>query len=132
MAQELARGDGRITVLHQPRNLGQKYAYNQQSTGHSEYLVILDADDVLAEGALSRAASVMDSAPSLAFCHGRNMRRQFHPEASRRYLPPVPQYPWAIRIRSGIHSTGLSAANQPCWRNRHRGADRGAEEGGLL
>ncbi len=133
VAQELARGDGRITVLHQPRNLGQKYAYNAAiDWADSDYLAILDADDVLAEGALSRAVSVMDSAPSLAFCHGPDYAAPFEVGSPPPLPAPGAHAHWQFEIRSGIHSAGLSAANQPCWRNWHRGADRGAEEGGLL
>jgi glycosyltransferase involved in cell wall biosynthesis len=72
VAKELARCDERITIVHHPKNLGQKHAYNEAiDWAASRYFVIVDADDVLAEGALSRAVSVMDREPSIAFCYGR-------------------------------------------------------------
>ena len=71
VAQELARRDERITIAHHPHNLGQKHAYNQAiDWASAPYFMILDADDVLAEGALSRAVAIMDSDPTIAFCHG--------------------------------------------------------------
>ena len=58
VAKELARCDERITIVHHPKNLGQKHAYNEAiDWAASRYFVIVDADDVLAEGALSRAVS---------------------------------------------------------------------------
>jgi glycosyltransferase involved in cell wall biosynthesis len=78
LAQELARDDRRITIAHHPRNLGQKHAYNQAlDWASAPYFMILDADDVLATGALARAVSVMDGNPSVAFCHGTELRLPF-------------------------------------------------------
>lgn len=108
VAKELARCDGRITVVHHPSNLGQKYAYNEAiDWAASTYFIIVDADDVLAEGALSRALSVMDSAPSIAFCHGPEYAVPF-PTGSR----PSPidrnaQHHWMIE-------TGLEFIQRAC------------------
>jgi glycosyltransferase involved in cell wall biosynthesis len=86
VAQELARRDERITIAHHPHNLGQKHTYNQAiDWASAPYFMILDADDVLAEGALSRAVAIMDSDPTIAFCHGIELRLPFVPGA----IPPI-------------------------------------------
>jgi len=71
VAQELARSDKPIEIVRHPRNLGQKHSYNEAiDWAAAQSFMILDADDVLTEGALSRAVSVMNSDSSIAFCHG--------------------------------------------------------------
>lgn len=53
-------------------NAGPSAAYNRgDDVARGEYLLHLDADDVLMEGALEKAVSVMDSAPEAGFCYGQ-------------------------------------------------------------
>ena len=110
LAQELARVDRRITVVRHPRNLGQKHAYNEAiDWAASDYFAILDADDVLAEGALTRTVAVMDKTPSLAFCHGPEYAVPFAAGSA----PPLPataaQHHWKIE-------TGLEFIRRICLR----------------
>jgi len=54
------------------QNSGPSAAYNRgDDVARGEYLLHLDADDALMEGALEKAVSVMDSAPAAGFCYGQ-------------------------------------------------------------
>lgn len=78
IANDLAARDSRIEVQSVARNQGQKYSYNACiDWARADYFMILDADDVLADGALARAIAVLDSDPGIAFCHGVELREVF-------------------------------------------------------
>jgi glycosyltransferase involved in cell wall biosynthesis len=71
VANALAQEDERVSIVHHPRNLGQKHAYNEAiAWASAKYFMILDADDVLPPGSILRALSVMENSSSIAFCHG--------------------------------------------------------------
>jgi len=77
-AYELAARDPRIEVQSVARNQGQKFSYNACiDWACADYFMILDADDLLADGALARAIDVLDSDPGIAFCHGVELRDVF-------------------------------------------------------
>lgn len=72
VAMELARVDSRIRVFRHEQNLGHLRTSNEAlgyATG--EFLVKLDADDVLAPGALARASDLLIACPSVGFVYGR-------------------------------------------------------------
>lgn len=72
VARELERRHAAVTVIANPRNLGAPEAFNaglDAATG--EYLVRLDADDLLTPGSLARSVAVMQALPSVGLVYGR-------------------------------------------------------------
>ena len=86
VATALAAGDPRVRVLANPSNAGAVRTFNRglaEATG--EFLVRLDADDLLTPGSLSRAVAVMQSLPAVGLVYG-------HPiHFSGAELPPARQ-----------------------------------------
>ncbi len=77
VARQMAAGDPRITVLAHAGNQGPVAAFNDglaRATG--EFLVRLDADDLLTPGALSRAVGVALSRPRVGLVYGHPLH--FH------------------------------------------------------
>jgi glycosyltransferase involved in cell wall biosynthesis len=74
-ARQLTAEDGRIEVLTRPCNLGHHASWNEGiEWAKSDYLVILAADDLLADGAIARAISVLDRHPHAGFATGRDAK----------------------------------------------------------
>lgn len=72
VARQLALEDHRVEVIAHRNNLGAKASYNEGVEWASrDYFLLLDADDLLAPGALQRAISVMEGNPNVSFTHGR-------------------------------------------------------------
>ncbi|WP_250034288.1 glycosyltransferase family 2 protein [Paractinoplanes maris] len=85
VAEELARGDSRVVVVGNPVNHGPCLAFNdglERATG--EFVVRLDADDLLTPGSLDRAVRVFDAYPEVGLVYGRPLH--FHTEE-----PPSPR-----------------------------------------
>lgn len=71
IARDLAQRDRRVEFLQQPVNRGATASYNEGiDWAASEYFLVLDADDMLAPGALARATAVMDRHRDVAFTRG--------------------------------------------------------------
>ncbi|HET7486299.1 MAG TPA: glycosyltransferase family 2 protein [Acidimicrobiales bacterium] len=71
VAEELAAGDPRITVIRHRRNAGHIATYNDGlEAADGDYVVLLSADDLLAPGALGRAAALLEAEPSVGFAYG--------------------------------------------------------------
>ena len=74
VAKEIASGDPRVEILAYETNRGQHAGYNAGiDWASSDFFMILDADDVLAPGCLSRALDVLSADPSIAFAHGKEL-----------------------------------------------------------
>jgi GT2 family glycosyltransferase len=72
VAAEIARTDARVEVLRHTANRGHIATYNEGlEWASADYLLLLSADDLLAPGALARAAAIMDAHPEVALTHGR-------------------------------------------------------------
>ena len=70
----LADDDARVAVRRHPQNLGLIATCNEGLDWASgDYTVVLSADDLLTEGALSRAAAVMDTQPEVGLVYGRSL-----------------------------------------------------------
>jgi glycosyltransferase involved in cell wall biosynthesis len=81
IARQLAREDSRVEVLAHPINIGPHANYNAGvEWASSKYFFILDADDLLAPGALERAVHIMEQHPNLAFTYGVELRLEFGPD----------------------------------------------------
>lgn len=74
VAQALAQGDPRITVVSHAENWGHIRTYNQGiDWAEADYFVLLSADDLLAPGALGRVAAIMDQNPDIVLTHGKGL-----------------------------------------------------------
>jgi glycosyltransferase involved in cell wall biosynthesis len=72
IARDLAHRDGRVEVVARSRNLGPHASFNAGvAWAAADYFLILCADDLLAPGALARAAGVMDRHPDVHLSFGR-------------------------------------------------------------
>ena len=68
----LAAGDPRVTVVRSPVNRGHIPSVNAGlERVETEYVVKLDADDLLPPGALARATALLEAHPAVAFVYGR-------------------------------------------------------------
>jgi glycosyltransferase involved in cell wall biosynthesis len=77
VAQGLARDDPRAQVVSNAHNSGPVKTFNRGlELARGEFLVRLDADDLLTEGSLSRAVAVMRSLPAVGLVYGHPLH--FH------------------------------------------------------
>lgn len=75
VARQLNNEDKRVEVLSRKTNLGQHASYNEGiDWAAADYFMILDADDMLAPGSLTRAISPLDDNSGVIFCHGAEQR----------------------------------------------------------
>ncbi|WP_046866116.1 glycosyltransferase family 2 protein [Microvirga massiliensis] len=75
VARQVASEDRRVEVLAHPTNLGPHVSYNEGiAWASADYFLLLDADDLLAPGCLSRAVSIMEDHPEISFTHGVEVR----------------------------------------------------------
>lgn len=77
VARRLAEADARVRVVQHDQNKGHLRTYNDglaHATG--DYVALLSADDLLAEGSLARAAALMQHHPSVGFVYG--LTDKFH------------------------------------------------------
>lgn len=113
IAKDLARSDSRIEVRGVAHNQGQKFSYNACiDWASADYFMILDADDLLAEGALTRAVAVMDSDPGIAFCHGVELREAFAAGTKPMVEAPSGEAGWSIEDGDAfIHRLCLKPIN---------------------
>ena len=71
VAAELAEADPRVTFVRHETNAGHIATFNEGlAAAGGEYVVKLDADDLLTPGALERAAALLDACPSVGFAYG--------------------------------------------------------------
>ncbi len=70
-ARRLAAADGRVAVLANARNLGPVETFNRGlAQARGEFVVRLDADDLVTPGALQRAVAVLQAHPSVGLVYG--------------------------------------------------------------
>ncbi|MCO5062872.1 MAG: glycosyltransferase [Rhizobiaceae bacterium] len=71
VAEQLAASDERVTVIAHRTNKGPVETFNDGlSVADGEYVVRLDADDLLTPGSLKRAIAVMQRFPSVGLVYG--------------------------------------------------------------
>ncbi|NUR28386.1 MAG: glycosyltransferase family 2 protein [Catenulispora sp.] len=71
IADELAAADPRVKVVHNPHNTGHVVAFNNgYAVATGEYIVRLDADDLLTPGSLARATALFEAHPSVGLVYG--------------------------------------------------------------
>lgn len=72
IARDIASRDRRVTVIHNARNKGHIPSVNralEAVTG--DYILKLDADDLLPPGSLARSLAVLEANPRVGFVYGR-------------------------------------------------------------
>jgi len=88
VARELAGRHPEVTAVVHEANRGHIATYNdglERATG--DYVVLLSADDLLAPGALARAAAIMDRDPEVGLVYGFAPDFEQSPAPTRRLLP---------------------------------------------
>ena len=85
VAQRLAAADPRVRIVRQAVNSGHVAAFNAGfAVATGEFIVRLDADDLLTPGSLARAVALFDAFPSVGLVYG-------HPRHFEEETPPQPQ-----------------------------------------
>lgn len=85
VARRIAAADDRVSVSVHETNQGHIKTYNEGiDWAESEYFLLLSADDLLVEGALERAAAIMDANPDVVLTYGTGI-----PWVDSRPLPVV-------------------------------------------
>lgn len=109
IADGVAEGDQRVEVVHNEVNLGHVRAFNrglEHATG--EFLVRLDADDLLTPGCLARAVALFDHRRDVGLVYGN----PYHFQTAQPPLPRVSRLSWAVwsgadwlaeRCRTGVN-----------------------------
>jgi glycosyltransferase involved in cell wall biosynthesis len=95
--ERLARQDRRVEFRRHTRNRGHIATYNEGLRWASgDYTLLLSADDMLAPGALARAAEIMDARPEVGLAIGREIKTA-NPDPAGYVAPAVN----AFRLLSG-------------------------------
>ena len=75
VAQRLARENPRVRALIHPENRGHIQTYNDGlALVETEYATLVSADDLVAEGALTRAAALMQQHPRVGLVYGPRVK----------------------------------------------------------
>jgi hypothetical protein len=92
IGESLARQDSRVTFRRHEKNIGHIETYNEGLIGwaHADYSLLLSADDVIAPGALGRAAKILDRHPDASMAYGMGM--VFSREVPREPIVEEPEY----------------------------------------
>ena len=115
VAAQMAARDERVLFRRHAVNQGHIATYNEGlAWAGAEYQLLLDADDVLAPGALLRATRLMDVHPHVGLTYGR--ARVTH-DPGREIFETVSDYAWRIvegpAWIEGICASGLNDVYQP-------------------
>lgn len=75
VGRRLAEQDSRVEYRRHSINQGHIATYNEGllEWANSDYVLLLSADDALSQGALSRAAYVLDQYPDVGLCYGQQI-----------------------------------------------------------
>jgi len=112
VAQRLAAGDPRITVLEHTVNTGHIATYNDGlDRVETEYVTLVSADDLVAPGALERATALMNARPRMGMVYGQPVEFTDEPPTSDR--DGVGPYTWTTW--SGNAWIRLASARGRCF-----------------
>ncbi len=107
VAQRFADADSRVALLRHRQNSGPMIAFNDgYAAATGEFIVRLDADDLLTPGSLSRSVALLDAFPSVGLVYG-------HP---RHFTTKVPPKPRVGPVRSWSIWSGVDWAAERCRR----------------
>lgn len=104
IANDLAREDPRVTLLHHSANRGHIASYNEGiEWASADYMLVLSADDYLLPGALRRVSDLMDAHPEVGFTFGKTVDLTEGGTAGRTHTAPnstitaaIHDAPWCI------------------------------------
>jgi hypothetical protein len=83
-AREIAARDPRVRVIEHRTNQGHIATYNEGlAAAEGEYVMLLSADDLVASGALTRSASLLQAHPEVGLVYGFSRRFTDSPPAAR-------------------------------------------------
>jgi hypothetical protein len=109
VAGRYAKDDPRVTVINHESNTGHVVAFNDGlAAATGEFIVRLDADDLLTPGSLARAVAVFDQFPDVGLVYGHPN----HFEGPPPLAEPAPVRGWTIwsggdwiaeRCRTGVN-----------------------------
>jgi glycosyltransferase involved in cell wall biosynthesis len=89
VARQLQEEDERVSFIRHESNQGHIATYNEGiAWAHSEYYLLLSADDYLLPGALSRTVSFMEDHPSVTLAFGQAIVQREQADAPQ--APPAP------------------------------------------
>jgi hypothetical protein len=93
VADRLAASDHRVEVIHNKENLGHVRTFNR-GLEHvdGDFLVRLDADDLLTPGCLAGAVELFDCSPSIGLVYGH----PYHFETTEPPTPRITDVSWTI------------------------------------
>lgn len=78
VARALATEDARVSIVAHSENLGPHASYNEGiDWAEADYFLLIDADDIIAPGALERAMSVLDENPGVSLAYGLDVAEAF-------------------------------------------------------
>ena len=78
VAKQLASEDRRIEVVVRKKNLGPNASYNEGiDWAVGDYMMIVDADDLVANGCIAPAVSFLEHRPEVAFAYGTELQAEF-------------------------------------------------------
>lgn len=92
VAERLAEAHSQIKLIRNERNLGAWRTFNAGlSQADSDYVLLISADDLVAPGALGRAADLMEANPGVGLAYGHAQKFITEPKPKR----PFPAVTWA-------------------------------------
>ena len=75
VARQLAAEDARVEVIAHATNQGATFSYNEGiDWARADYFTLIDADDMMVPGCLSRAVAILNEQPEISFVHGVEAR----------------------------------------------------------
>jgi glycosyltransferase involved in cell wall biosynthesis len=108
VANRLASADRRIEVFARRKNLGPTASYNEGiDWARSDYMMIVDADDLVAAGCLASGVAFLERHRNISFAHGVELQQEF--EAG--VVPPVP---CAVQANSWAITSGKQFIERTC------------------
>lgn len=111
VARRIAAADARVQVIAHESNAGHIATYNDGLAAvTTEFVSLVSADDLVAPGALGRAARLMLAEPSVGMVYGRPLEFADEGVVPR---PPLPVRPTSWTVWRGHEWISLS-----CWRGR--------------
>lgn len=95
-ARAIAQEDARVVVLENETNRGAVETFNRGlAVADGEYLVRLDADDLLTPGSLGRAVAVMQSFPEVGLVYGHPLHFHGDEDLPTARLRPTDWFTWS-------------------------------------
>lgn len=108
IASDLATRDRRVRVVAHPTNQGAVVAFNRGlAEARGEFVVRLDADDLLTPGALARAAAAFQALPAVGLVYGHPL----HFSGERLPKPRLSTKSWTLWPGSSWLAARCQAAN---------------------